>query len=154
LRRAARKAAAKNAKLKAQLPLFLAQVELATAEEEYWRWRRNVSRGSENQAVGPEQRIGADRLLDSIQGAFLRHLAKAIPQFPSLDAYRWRVYPGSGSGYGSMFWKDVLTGRRVVLRYEVIDGRLIEAEVWPPEGWTPPFTHEQLLRLLTIPKLE
>ena len=103
-----------------------------------------------------------------LKEAFLRRLAlAALPKgmAEKLQAYRDHTYPRAGSGYGSSFWTAILTTcKRVVLKAQrqetgetfevkgqtIRKVKVIETEVWPPEGWMPPFTREQVDAMLTI----
>jgi len=92
--------------------------------------------------------------LDVIEAMRLRRMAQAcIPAeaFAELDAHK-RIFPRD---YEGGFWAGILTGsKRVEIRgHKVLDSAIkphgfrIEYEfVWPPPGWTPPFTRETLGR--------
>lgn len=157
MRRLERKAAAANAKLREELPLFVGQVPAVTKQSQFWRWRRQKATNTELDGI---------EILDKLKEAFLRRLAFAtLPAAEQPQAYRERTYPRPGSGYGSSFWMDVLTTcKRVVLKAERQDTgetfevrgqamrkvKVIETETWPPEGWTPPFTIERIGAIVTV----
>jgi len=125
------KAAAANAKVRGELPLFADQVPLVTREALYWRWRRQKAmiEGSEPGGFGAE-------LLDKFKEAFLRRLAlTALPAevMRDIQEYREGTYPRAGSGYGSRFWVEVLTAGKCL-----------------PAGLAPPFTRDQIDAVLLI----
>lgn len=168
---AQRKADKKNAKTEAEIPLFAEQEPRSTAEAEYWKWRSihahiegaighdsNEKIFRKDWQIGVMKRIAAE-LLDAEQFAFM-------------DGQRWK-------GDEWYFWRDVITGgRQVIASQERIayhgpnpvfgrheDGTRdfshfitdlherveLRCTYWPPEGWTPPLTREQLATLLDIP---
>ena len=163
VRRAEQKAARKNAKLKAEIPLFADQVPASTAIGEYWH-TRFVKAG----AIEGVEELMADRMLEQFHAGCLRQLAQRVlpaEAFERLNAEHWVQ-----EAYPVMYWTQILTTtKRHVLRYdrEVFLGpfltkgpkgpdhysekvRIIEAEVWPPAGWVPPFSAEQINDLLRI----
>ena len=74
-----------------------------------------------------------------------RHLG---PWFEALDAYCRRVYPQGG--YPSFFWKRCLTTTEFtpLSWYNPNPGsavcRLVVADAFPPPGWVPPLTPDQI----------
>src|ERR1700722_7074810 len=143
-------------------PLFADQVPVVDRaelqQERRWGLARNVEHLHE--------REGGQYALDILTIQRLEDLARAhLPAdtFTGLHAYAYRVYPPGESGYKISFWSGILTGRqKVVFSVQRIshgfrDGeiqpgifskiekvQLIEDGVFPPEGWTPPFSREQL----------
>lgn len=100
-----------------------------------------------------QELLGGSYVLDALTERRLRRLAQEhLPPeaFAALDGYRRGTCPVEPN-YGIGFWKDVLTGRRVVWSVHWVDDpqarggrRLVEDGFWPPEGWVPPFKKEQL----------
>lgn len=166
-RRAARKAEAINARARAAAgPLFaptLTAAELTTADDEYWKWRR--MKAVEGGGGGEEAAYlwSVDRKVDLW---LLRNLARRVlspEDFAVADTHRWH-------GDDLYFWRNILLGRqRIVLSYwrhvhgcktvrfegreSIIEKRIDVGEnlVWPPPGWKPPFTPEELEAHLALP---
>jgi hypothetical protein len=158
-RRIAKKVAAKNATAQAATPLFADQVELATFEDEYWKWRRNKA------AEGSADLSLVDRKWNL---RLLRAIARQVmapADFALADSDHQHKF-----GDVLMYWQDILTGaRRIVLEYERIDEgmrtvtfsngqtteiprvSLREKRVWPDPGWVPPLSREQVDKLLAAP---
>jgi hypothetical protein len=155
LRRIARSAAKKNAKVKEQHPLFAEVLEadgmLTTPKAEYWRWRRNVANAAEN--VGTLGNDPAFRGLKWIELlAIERHAATFIPaeDLAAIIQHMRHTYPMPA--FGPTVWCGILCGKQYVYRLRVEfrpelvnqwnrDGRTAVPDgSWPPTGWTPPHT--------------
>ena len=90
---------------------------------------------------------------DGITEQALRRLAQhhLAPWFEGLDAYRKRTYPAS-PGHGVTFWiQRLTTTERVVYHWTRVPDetkklgvRLVEKGTFPPDGWTPPLTRDEL----------
>lgn len=167
-RRAARKAAAINARIKADVgPLFVEQVpaeELTNTNAEYWRIRKSFAdcpRGEEAAYLG-----GIDAKVDLM---IIRNLARRV--MPAAD-FALAVEREDRFGSRLDFWRNILLGRKqIVLRYwrHVYGCRSItpyyggppfmvekrieigEALVWPPPGYQAPLTPEELAAYLMLP---
>lgn len=149
-----------------ELPLFAEQAlqEVRTPEENYWRTRM----GKEMAGYG-EPRAGFFEDWDTVLLMALakRHLPPGIYETAVVELGRkW--------GPPKWYWMDLLTGgRKVVLRYyrhvfgcrsnipsPYYDGPpfIVERHVevgelvtWPPEGYLPPLTREEVKALLAVP---
>jgi len=92
-------------------------------------------------------------ILDKLHEQQLRELAgRHIPAevVARLHLYRMETFPEAA---GVSFWCNVLSGKKYVFGYKVVGqkqtpyglmNQVVEDGSWPPEGWTPPFTREQL----------
>lgn len=163
---AQRKAHKQNKKAYDEAPLFADQIPKVTAEEEYWRSRFMVAHAHEN---GGEKIMDRDR-----QGMRLRYLASQLlpPEvFQMMDSQNAAHLRGD---ILLCFWAERLTTtNRIILTwchrvylgpFPVIraDGSLmhwlkerVRCEVdkaWPPDGWVPPLTREELEKILEIPR--
>jgi hypothetical protein len=117
-RRHERSAARKNAKLKAEVPLFADQLPQHTAEGEYWHWRFNKATAAERCA-----HVEGLQLLDVLRLLAIRTYALKVAgkeAFAKLDAYCRRTYP-PGHWYG--FWCRVLTGERIEFGFRRVEDR-------------------------------
>lgn len=141
---AQRKADKINAKVAAEIPLFADQAEKVSPEAIYWHWRRHCSAGGEH---GVRQFEG-NRLLQVFQVRFIRDFARGhmtAEQFTLMDARCFATYPGAEYWYD--FWRQVLTGEKIPLRYGKVENRqpgqpaTIVVESWPPADWKPPFAN-------------
>lgn len=172
-RRSKRKAAKINAKTRAEIPLFADQVEPATPQTLFEKWRAAKARNAEGH-VG--HGLSAEMLWENWEIGVLRRIAAELlpaEDFAALASKRWVGYP-------RQFWIDALTtckpvtlthniGRELgpipVYRrdadgqripgtcYLVLSDRAVmdERSTWPPPGWTPPLTRERLDEMLRIP---
>jgi len=113
-------AARKNAKLRADAPLFAGLLPEHTPEGEHWHWRRNKALAAERVAY-----IAGNQILDELQVCqSIRPYAAALvgtEAFAKLDAHCQSVYQSRAYWYG--FWRDVLTGKRVELKLERVENR-------------------------------
>jgi|SRR5579883_988056 len=171
-RQAARKADAKNAKLVARAgPLFADQIpaeEFTTPAAEYRAIRLSWAQCPRGVEAAALARVDWNWDLYVV-----RRLAKAHmrPEDFAVADRRMRDF-----GDTMRFWRNLLVhGHRIVLDYERISHgmkqvvlppnqerrhelvlqiekvELRERLVWPPEGWTPPLTEQQLDELLGVP---
>lgn len=170
-RRAARKAEAKNARLRADAgPLYADQVpaeEFTGPQAEYWAMRRSWAEGPRGHEAA--YLAGIDWKVDLL---LLRNQARRVmspADFATADAAQDR------HGDRARFWRNILTGgQRLVLSHWrhvygvktvvpqrfpapswtaylsgepfMVENRVECGEklVWPPAGWQAPFTPEAL----------
>lgn len=157
-----RSAARKNAKLAADHPLFVDQLQaegaFTTPQAEYWHWRKNKAGSYDggwkyNHAFGDRATCG----LAWIEVQAIERFAQAFidpAHFADLVAYVRHTYPMPD--YGRMVWAELLTrGTPRVYRWELrfdparinpnnSDGRyMVPAAGWLAEGAPPPLTREQ-----------
>jgi hypothetical protein len=128
-RRAARKAAATNAKLKADAgPLFeheIPKAEFVTPEQQYWKYRADYAcEGGKGNAAG--YLYSVNHKVDVFICRMVAKRAMRAEDFAIADNKRW-------VGDVLKFWKDVLTGQKqMVLGYDRIS-----------HGWKPCFRGER-----------
>lgn len=153
-RRHARKAEKINAKNRdAAGPLFADDIPTVTADDMRRLWFANVAGGVENMHA---QEFPQGRPMAKFQERRLRLLAASVlgeDLTAKLDAYRMRTYPGPGTEYGFQFWLGILTTtRQLVFEWEREEydppqqtaKRVSPKSVFPPPGYVPSFTREQL----------
>jgi hypothetical protein len=110
----------KNARLREEIPLFVDQVPVETAEGERWHWRRNIANGIEHLHM----RHGY-HFLTLLHLILIRRFAReaiAPEMYAKLDGYCRRTFPCRYT-YDYGFWKRVLTGEKIEFRMEVIADR-------------------------------
>lgn len=180
-RRAARKAEATNARIKADAgPLYADQVpaeDFANATDEYWRIRKSwadCQRGHEAAYLAD-----VDHKVDLM---IIRNLARRV--MPPAD-FALAVEKDGQFGSRMDFWRNILLGRRrIVIHYDRVSHgwrpvfrdpaavnccehkchrcesrslghyekvTLAESLVWPPAGYQAPMTPEQLESHLSLP---
>lgn len=144
-RRAANRALARE---RAALgPLFASQAVRPDEHALLMERRRGMAR-----LVEYTERLAGDRLLD---GLFVEHLKRlAAPHldqatFARLDAYCRDTYPAGQ--YHAAFWRGVLAGKQVIFSWRRVPApgttlgfRAVPDEVFPPPGWQPPYTEDQM----------
>lgn len=116
-RRHERSAARKNAKVEKEIPLFAGLVEKATADTEFWHWRRNKGLAAENTGHRQGREILDELRICQCIRPFVRSLV-GDEMFEKLDAHCQRVF--QHRSYGYTFWLAVLTGKRIVFGYKRI----------------------------------
>src|SRR5262245_185767 len=110
--------ARKNARRRAEGPLFADQLPQHTAEGEYGHWRRNKALAAERTAY-----VWGCQLLDVLRLVPIRAYAREAmgeEAFAQLDAYCRRTYP---PGYWYGFWCRALTGGRIEFAFRRVEGR-------------------------------
>src|SRR5262245_19048351 len=109
-------AARKNARLRAEVPLFADQLPGHTAAGEYGHWRRNKAPAAKRTAY-----VWGCQLLDVLRLVAVRAYARKATgeeAFAKLDAYCRHTYP---PGYRYGFWCRALTGERIELAFRRVE---------------------------------
>jgi hypothetical protein len=151
-RRHQRKAAALNAKARADAGMFAdvpGVVEEVTADDMWRRWRYNVAKAAEN--LGSIGLVGLVRPLQIVQAQSLEDLARELlgPEVAERLRAKARKIYRDYYGYAYSFWCGVMTTPERVVFAMIPNpepgGRpaVIPVDFWPPDGHVPPMTRDQ-----------